>query len=524
MRERGQAGARPEQQEREGRGEARAERPGGKGAKPGQLQIPMPDMANEIAVIAAALVDLEQRRKLLAFIPPDNFFAPGHAEIWTILGVLEQKGLAYDPLTVQQLSNRKVDTAYLDSLIEQRPAVPPNLAHHVEMIRVDRMRVDGIRGPTQAFLDALRDPLTDASVLRALAKNVAIAFDGHGTQRFLRDPAQLRRSAMEGIKKRRSGLAVYPFGLPGFDMFDDADPKAGQWRMIPGLFPGGVTVVTGIPGSAKTTITSQIALAQVGYGRRVLYGAWEQGAELTLELMASQSLGISRTRLATGQITDEEELAIEAEIERLEPFVRFCELPFGRARGEKIVNDKSMDLLHEMIAVTGAEVAIFDLWRKAMGQLKPEDEEQALGRQWAIGQETKCHQILLHQFRKASGDDREQRSQSRDDMKGSAAWTEVPDTILHVHREALIKDVPDDVLRINVWKQRHGIAPYAVDFDWDGDLGRLSNGRSASYERPGQSGTGEHGSGLDDFMKGGGSGNAGHARPAKGGAGRGRKK
>ncbi len=520
MRERGQAGARQEQPEREPRGERQEK---GK-PKPGQLQIPMPDAVNEQVVIAAACVDLDQRRKLLAFIPPDTFYAQGHPEIWTVLGELEKRGLAYDPATVRQLSNGKVDGAYLDSLIEQRPSVPPNLAHHVEMLRWDRTRVEGIRGPVQQLLDGLRDPTTDPGKIKAIAKSIGVAFDGHGTQRFLRDPGQLRRSTMEGIRKRRAGLACYPYGLPGFDMFDENDPKAGQWRMIPGLMPGGVTVVTGIPGASKTTVTAQIALAQVGYGRRVLYGAWEQGAELTYELMASQALGISRTRLTTGQIDDAEEAAIEAEIERLEPFVRFCELPFGRTRGERIINDKSMDLLHEMIAVTGAEVAIFDLWRKAMGQLKPEDEEQALNRQQAIGQETKCHQILLHQFRKASGDDREQRSQSRDDMKGSAAWTEVPDTILHVHREALVKDVPDDVLRINVWKQRHGIAPYAVDFDWDGDLGRLSNGRSASYERPGQSGTGEHGSGLDDFLKGGGQGGGGHARPGKGGArGKGKK-
>ena len=501
--------------------------PRGEKGKAGQLQIPMPDPVNEQVIIAAACVSLEDRKKLVAWLPSDNFFGPGHDAIWETIGELERRGLAYDPATVHQLSNGKVDVAYLESLIEQRPTVPPNLAHHVEVLRWDRARVEGIRGPVQALLDALTDPLTDQAAVRGHAKNVAGAFDGIGTQRFLREPGALRRATMAGIRKRRSGVAVYPYGLPGFDQFGPDDPKNGQWRMIPGLMPGGVTVVTGIPGSAKTTVTSQIALAQVNTGRVVLYGAWEQGAELTLELMASQSLGFSRTKLATGDITDEEEAMIEAEIERLEPYVRFCELPFGRARGERVVNEKSLDLLHEMIATTGAEVAIFDLWRKAMGQLKPEDEEQALSRQWAIGQETKCHQILLHQFRKASGDDREQKAQSRDDMKGSAAWTEVPDTILHIHREALLKDVPDDILRINVWKQRHGIAPYSVDFDWDGDRGLLTNGRSANYERPGATGTGEPGSGLDTFLAAGPGGSGGHPRGKGGkpaGGARGKKK
>lgn len=518
MKSRASAGPAPERP-KEDRATAAPKGPGGKG-KPGQLAIPMPDPVNEQVVIAAAIVDVDQRKKLLAFLPSDSFFAAGHAEAWEVIGELERRGLTYDPATVQQLSNGKVDAAYLDSLIEQRPVVPPNLSHHVDVLRWDRARVEGIRGPVQLLLDGLRDPLTPAETIRASAKKIAGAFDGYGTQRFLRDPVQLKRSVMEGIRKRRAGHAVFPVGLPGFDIFGEGDPLAGQWRLIPGLAPGKLSVVTGVPGSCKTTVTSQIALAQVDYQRRVLYGAWEQGAELTMELMASQSLGISRTSMSTGQITDEQEAAIEVEIDRLTPYVRFCEVPFGRERGQKIINDRSLDLLHEMIGTSGADVAIFDLWRRALGQLDPDEEEQALYRQQAIGQETQCHQILLHQLRMKDVESRDDKRPTRESIKGSGAWIEVPDNIFGIHRDALFKDVPDNILQIHVMKQRFAKFPLVVDFDYDGDRGWLTNGRSASYERPGQSGTGAHGSGLDSFLEAGPTG--GHARTkaaaAKGGA------
>jgi hypothetical protein len=79
---------------------------------------------------------------------------------------------------------------------------------------------------------------------------------------------------------------------------------------------------------------------------------------------------------------------------------------------------------------------------------------------------------------------------TREGIKGSGAWTEVPDNIFGVHRPALWKPVPDNVLEIDVLKQRYGKWPLAVEFDWDPDRGQISGGRSVEYDQAAAMGEG----------------------------------
>ena len=116
-----------------------------------------------------------------------------------------------------------------------------------------------------------------------------------------------------------------------------------------------------------------------------------------------------------------------------------------------------------------------------MRQFDPDEEEAALYRQQAIAEETGIHQILIHQQRLKDLEAREDKQPTREGLKGSGAWVEVPDTIIGVHRESLFKAVPSDQIRLILLKQRYGIWPLAVDLDFDPDTGRMSNGRSASF-------------------------------------------
>ncbi len=121
------------------------------------------DPVNEQVILAAACVDQAARRKLLDLIQPESFFAKGHPEAWRAIGELERRGLSYDPATIQQIAGDEVDTAYLDQLVELRPAVPPNLMHHVSCLAWDRTRIEGVRGPIAKLLELLRDPSAEAS-------------------------------------------------------------------------------------------------------------------------------------------------------------------------------------------------------------------------------------------------------------------------------------------------------------------------------------------------------------------------
>lgn len=487
------------------------------------LKVPLPDIVNELVVIAAACVDHEARRRLVSQCHPDGWFGAGHPEIWAVICELERRGLAYDPATVRQLSGGKVDTDYLDGLIRDRPQAPPNLGHHVDVLRWDHSRVEAIRGPVSAFLEALRDPTADPERVRGLARSASASFEGTGTLRYLRDPSALAASQMAEIRRRRAGQARYPYGIEGLDDYLDG-PLEGQPRLVPGAKPGQVTVITGVSGSGKTTLTARIGLAQERLGRKVLYGAWEQGSGNTLELLAGMNLSVPRTRLVTGQISDQEDGALEEEMLRLGDRVRFFELPFDRKRSEKRTNQKALDTVQEYVEAwaRGGGVVVLDLFRRTLAETDPDDEEQALYRLQAMAQETDAHFLLVHQQRLKDLENREDKSPTREGMKGSGAWIEMPDTILGTHREFLFKAVPDDTMRVPVLKQRYGVWPLTIDLDWVAELGLVSGGRTVENARPGQAG-----GGMDEFLnepaqgrrRGGGDGR-GEAKGRSGGGGR----
>lgn len=453
-----------------------------------ELKIPH-DPVNEQVIIAAACVSAKERHRLLLRFSPDSFFAKGHPAIWKLLAEIDSRGLTFDPATVRQLSGGDVDEAYLEQLIEQRPAVPPNLEHHIAALEWDKVRIESVRGPIASLLEALRDPTSDPDSVSSIGRQVATAFSVRSL-RYLRDSDELVRSQTEAIRKRQAGLACYPYGIEGFDKYDDdaAGELQGQWRMIPGTAPAMTTVITGLSGTGKTTLTTQIAISFANAKRRTLYGAWEQGSGMTLELMAIQSLGYSRKAFMTGAVTNDEIDQVHDEMDRLAEWTRFFEIPFGRVPKEKrgMMNDKNLDLIHAYIAESGCSIFIADLFRRALREMDPDEEEVALYRMQAITQETKTHSILIHQQRLKDIEQRKDTRPTREGLKGSGAWIEMPDTIIGTHRPGLWKAVDDNIVELVVLKQRHGPWPLAVECDWDPDRGTIVNGRTIEYARPGQ--------------------------------------
>lgn len=459
------------------------------------------DPVNEQILLLAARGDSEVRERLVTRLRPDSFLVREHIEWWLVMSELTRRKLDYSPETVRQLSAGKVDPAYLETLAADRgDYVPPNLDHHVTMLEWDKCRVDTVRGPISHLLETLKDPVADPLQVRTLAQAVAVSLQRGSTSTLLRDGAAVVGTAMVELRSRRQ-KACYPYGIDGLD----EDTETGQWRMIPGTAPGKVTVVTAVPGSGKSAFAARCALAQANAGRRVLFGAWEPGDEDTLMLLAAMELGWSRYNLSTGiGIGEAEERILEETMARLAQNIRFMGVPgmapaaSHRARGERASNERALDQIHAMILDTGADVAIFDLWKRCLRQIDPEEEEQALVRQQTILAQTKCHGILLQQQRLKDIEGRPDKRPTREGIKGSGAWVEVADTIIGVHRPALWKPVDDVVLEIDVLKQRWGKWPLAVEFEWDPDKASFGAGKTVPYDQPG--GTEAALPGLDDFF------------------------
>lgn len=447
------------------------------------------DPVNEMVVIAAVCVDKAAADRLLPTIQPEVFFAKGHSDAWAALQLMQARGLYYDPATLTSMSGGRADAAYVDQLVRERPAAPPNLGYHVEMLLWDKRRIDGATGPVSAFLEALKDPSSDPEKVQALARSVPEAFTGFGSGRYLRDSRRVAFEQNQRLTDRRMGMATYPYGIPGLDNYADDEPdpeKRGRARMIPGSAPSYVTVLTGISGSGKSTEACWIAIANAMAKRGTCFAGWEVGSGPTLELCAALNLGWHRGDLGMGRYSEEQQRELYEEMERLGEWIKFFELPFGRARGEKNSNDRNLDLIQSVIAESHCEVFIADLMRRAFKETDPDDEEQAVYRLQAMAKEQRTHHIWLHQIRLKDLETRSDKRPTRDAMKGSSAWVEVPDTIIGVHRPALFKSIPDDKIENLILKQRWGEWPLAVEFDWDPFYGAITNGHSIDYARPGE--------------------------------------
>lgn len=444
------------------------------------------DPVNEMVVIAAAFVDAAERKRLVRLLGSDFFYGRGHAQIWTVIEEMDRKNLSYDPATVKQLSNDEVDADYLEDLIRERPEVPPNLQHHVDRLIFDRKRIELAKGPVSELLDKLHDPTTDPDEYTKTVRQIGGWFDGAGSSRFLRNPEDVLREAKKNRRERvarfRTGAGIYPFGIAGLDFYPNGQP-----RLIPGTAPAKSTLVVGESGSGKTTVTNQIVLAQMDQKRVVMHGGWEMFASENIELFATMSLGLSRSRLFIGDLTDEEIAEIDAEEERIlsgeHPYLKFMDRPFDRDRGDSKKFDKrrgnewNLDVIQEHIEASGCDVAVFDLFHKALVETKPDDEKRALDRIQGIADATKAHLILLHHVNKEDMDKSPNRIPTRKAIKGSSAWLDAVDTVLATYVPGTVKQVEMDTLEIFVLKQRYGKWPLRVAFSYDPDTGLISDGR-----------------------------------------------
>lgn len=466
------------------------------------VKIPV-DTVNEVVLIAAAIVllgsDWDAAARLFR-VPADSFYGKGHSEMWTALQEMHRQHLAYDPATVRQVSNGSADTDIMDAYVRERPEVPPNLQHHVERVKWDRARVEVAIGSLTVFIESLKDPGAEPAAVRALAKQIGGSFDGFGDKRYLRDPQALVREHARELTERREGIAVYPYGIDALDFYGEGDTRvsrgeeesiAGQPRLVPGMYPRDMTLLTATSGGGKTTVAAGLMLAQYRRQRRVLYGAWEAGPGRTLELMAAISLGYPRSDLMTGKFTREEQTEIEEEMERIGEFVRFFDLPFGRKRGEREQNDRNLDLIQEHIADSGCDIFLADLFHMSIVEHGYGLESDALYRMKAITVEQRCHTVLLHQTNSKKADALDDQRPTRELLKGDGAWIEVSDTIIGCHIPGLSKAIPRDKIEFPILKQRYGVWPQLVECDFDPDYAIVGAGRTVPYSRGENDGDGD---------------------------------
>ncbi len=463
--------------------------------EPPQKVIVQHDTVSEGYVIAACALDAATRKKYIHQLYADHFQAREHADAWAAIVELERQHLDYDEATIESIAG-EVPARTIARLVLSAPDAAKNVAHHVRNLVWDRTKTTAINGPMQKLIESFKDPTAEPHAVRAHARALLQSLDGDDRQ-WIHDPKTLVREQMKDVENRVAGRAVYPYGIDGLDYYNDQERDGEPMRrMIPGAAPGQITVVTGVSGGGKSTFTAHIALGLARIGRRVLWGAWEMKGGMNLELMACISLGWSRQDLTEGRgiiASYEGRVALEDRMDVISQHVGFLKNPFRRGHGSPKSGkfesqvDRNLDLLHGILSDSGCDVFIADLWKRCLpGDVDPGVEEEALVRQQMMAEELGQHHVLLQQQRLKDVENRPDKRPSREGIKGSGAWIEVPDTIIGMHRPALFKKIDDDRIEAIILKQRYGKWPLAVEFLWNPEYGSIEGGRSIEYERPGE--------------------------------------
>jgi replicative DNA helicase len=453
---------------------------------------------NEQFNIAAACASPAARTTLAKQFPrPDFFLVQEHRPIWEAILELERRKLDFDMATVRQLGGDRINDKYLEKLLELRPDVPSeeNLKHHVAAMVWDRQRALVVQGPLGQLVEAIRNPAEARSRVAALARQAAEALSMGGSAAYLRDGRELVGEMMRDVRARLDGQACWPFGIEGLDRYeegarnDKGEDISGRFRLLPGAAPGQVTVVTATSGGGKSALSIHMMLGLRRQKRKVLYGAWEPGSKMGLELLACVDLGWNKTDLTEGRLSAEELVELEERAHEISRDVVFMDNPFGRHMAEKPSNARNLDLIQEHVEQSGCDVFFADLWDRCLEDDQSGPFTRALFRQQAMAEQTKVHVVLLaQQLIKGDAAQRSDKRPTREGIKGTSAWVEIADQILAPHRPALFKKVTDNRLELIVWKQRYGKWPQAVEFDWDGEYGSITRGRSIPFEHIGEAG------------------------------------
>ena len=476
---------------------------------PTEASVPI-DQVNEQVLLAAAVVDVADRKDLVDRLPEDAFLVDVHRAIWAGMRELVHRGLDYDAATLQRIVGREDVVSYLGKLVEVREGAPRgNLKFHVDAVLWDRQRALAITGPIAALVEAVRDPKAAPERVRALARHVSDSFaSGHGHS-WLVTPEQLGAASSAELDRVARGEGVFPYGIEALDHDEQGKPL-----MVPGAKPGKLTVISGMSGGGKTTIAAHLLLGLARGRRTPLYCAFEVTPKDMLHLMTAISLaeseadlpaeeqeGWSRAAVFSGIdaaggsfFTPARRKAFDERRDAIAKRVRFMSNPFRRRAGAKVNNDSNLDLLQQHVQDSGADVFVVDLWLRTLRYKDDDAVEEALWRQQAMAEEMGAHAILLHQQRLKDIEQRPDKRPTREGIKGTSAWVDVADAILAPHIPSLFKRVPDDTFELLCLKQRDGRWPFALAFDYCPRRGMSWRGREVPYDPPGEAG------GIDDFV------------------------
>jgi hypothetical protein len=453
------------------------------------------DRANEEGVLIIPLINAERSRALVRKIKPEQFRIDEHALIWSVYRKQLERDHLYDhaqALRVISSSPLGSDAKkVLNGLVTTAKNLSWEDARAEDRIRIlaeDALRVQVLTGPAKQLIEGLVNPSVDITALRTAAKRADAFF--HGTSSAVVPISRVHTDYIASIQARidRRGQ-IYGVGDPGFDS-----------SLGIGFAPGDTSVITGETGEGKSTVALNLARMLCKNGRNVAYCCWEEGADRALDKIISAEAGIPFTRIVRGSISQAEQARILEVMNRFSGGatpegwgrIRFITNPFlemwfnskrdAAGRRIKIVQQDVLEVIRNIIADSGCDVIIYDMWDRSIQEPGLFPVEKSLEMTQQLHKDFAVHGILLAQTNidKVRNQNAAKGSAT---IKGSKKKPEISDLVIVLDRPSIRGEVMPkdgkDPLFMKLEKQRvlpdgaHGIQ--TVEWVFDGRFQRISD-------------------------------------------------
>lgn len=270
---------------------------------------PPGDLAAEIAVLSAVILDREALPKIIDFLRPEHFISEAHRRIFEAAVDLFHSKQPVDTTTIGSwlLARKRLEQVggqrYMGEILDGTPA-PKNVRAHAiavhdmwrrrQMMALCQRLAIGCAGVVADVQRMCDDATRSVAAIGAQSPVRPIESNEDALTRILKDTEEDPAPA-SGAKPRLTG---YPTGLYGID------------RILGGLRRSAKTTIAATTGVGKTALAMQLAVRLAKQGVGVLFFSTElKREELLRRALASESR-VSANRLRDRRLSDRHRQAL----------------------------------------------------------------------------------------------------------------------------------------------------------------------------------------------------------------------
>lgn len=265
-----------------------------------ESQSPYPEaLEAEQSVLGSMLIESQAIDAAREILTADDFCRTHHAELFSALCGMADRGIVVDAITVQReiaALKCQIETPYFMALLDAVPSAA-NVVYHAQIVADAAKRKRIIIACQEAMAFARQNSASGQEAQERAAALIAVASGERqaGGTELLREPLMRVLNQAEENFERGGALT----GLPtGFSIIDS---------MTGGLQDSDLVIVAGRPSMGKTSLALAIAIKNAEQGKRVAVFSLEMSAEqLALRLLSSAAY-VSSQKLRSGQGLSKEE-------------------------------------------------------------------------------------------------------------------------------------------------------------------------------------------------------------------------